>query len=71
MLGTSMPEATVDEDCDPLPSEEDVCAASNTLDWRYIHPVPKTALMEDGSQGLLGNRILASIGSHRAANLWG
>ena len=46
MQRTAVPEATIDEDCDALLAEDDICAASQTWERRGCYAIPQASRVQ-------------------------
>ncbi len=61
----TVPEAPVNEDCQPGPSEHQVCASSHSVYGSMIDPVSKAPGVDDTPDGDLGAGVAATVRPHR------
>ncbi len=64
MLGAKVPEASVDEDCDPSRPPTDVHAETLTGDGAEVHSISDPRGMENASDGYLASRIPPPLPLH-------
>lgn len=69
VLGAGVPEATVDEHCDPSACEEDVSSPARQPRQRRIDPEPPPAGMQEAAQGNLGLGVASALTAHSGADL--
>jgi hypothetical protein len=64
MVGTAVPKASVDEDCDSCAREDDVRLAAKVVDGPPVLEESKSPAVELTPDGYLGARVLPAVAAH-------
>lgn len=64
VIGTPVPEASVNEDSNTKPGKHDVCRTADGSNWATMDEVPEPPCVQLSSDRQLGPRITAPIGKH-------
>ena len=70
VVWTSVPEASMDEDRDPSPSEYDIRSPSRTADRGEVDSITETTSMKLRAQSELWSGVTTPIRDHRRAHRW-